>query len=46
MKHPIYLLLTGAACVWLLLAHARGLNPLLSLLSRHIGPAGAGLHHK
>ena len=46
MKHPIYLLLTGTACAYLMMAHTRGLNPLLTLFSPRLGPAGAGLHHK
>lgn len=46
MKHPIYLLLTGAACVWLMTAHTRGLNPLLTFFAPRLGPTGAGLHHK
>ena len=46
MKHPIYLALTAAACVWMMTAHTRGLNPLLSLFHVRSGPPGSGLNHK
>ena len=46
MKHPIYLALTTAACVWMLTAHTRGLNPLFSLFLARTGQSGSGLNHK